>query len=273
MDNKTAKISFIGAGKMATAIIKGLLKSGLYDKNRIIASEPNLDYAHKMKNELGIKFVNNNREAAAEADIILLAVKPFVVKDVLTEIEDRIDNSKLIVSIAAGISSQRIEDILEKDVRIIRVMPNTPALLGEGMSAVCKGKHAFDDDLDTVMQILQSVGKVVKAEEKDIDAVTGVSGSGPAFYYYIIDEIAKAGEKLGLDYKTSLTLSAQTALGAAKMILESGVDPQQLIKNVTTPGGTTAEGNKVLNESNISDILFETVSKTAEKSHMMGTQL
>ena len=273
MDNKTAKISFIGAGKMATAIIKGLLKSGLYDKNRIIASEPNLDYANKMKNELGIKFVNNNREAVAEADIILLAVKPFVVKDVLTEIEDRIDDSKLIVSIAAGISSQRIEEILEKEARIIRVMPNTPALLGEGMSAVCKGKHAFDEDLDTVMQILQSVGKVVKAEEKDIDDVTGVSGSGPAFYYYIIDEIAKAGEKLGLDYKTSLTLSAQTALGAAKMILESGVDPQQLITNVTTPGGTTAEGNKVLNESNISDILFETVKKTAQKSELMGKQL
>lgn len=267
------KIAFIGAGKMATAIIKGLLKSGLFDKNHIIASEPNVDYAHKMEQELGIKFVHNNREAAAEADIILLAVKPFVVKDVLTEIEDRIDSSKLIISIAAGISSERIEEILEKDARIIRVMPNTPALLGEGMSAVCKGKHSSDEDLETVMQILQSVGKVVKTEEKDIDAVTGVSGSGPAFYYYIIDEIAKAGEKLGLDYKTSLTLSAQTALGAAKMILESGVEPNQLITNVTTPGGTTAEGNKVLLESNISDILFETVQKTAQKSELMGKQL
>lgn len=267
------KIAFIGAGKMATAIIKGLLKSGLFDKNHIIASEPNVDYAHKMEQELGIKFVHNNREAAAETDIILLAVKPFVVKDVLTEIEDRIDDSKLIISIAAGISSERIEEILEKEVRIVRVMSNTPALLGEGMSAVCKGIHASDEDLETVMQILQSVGKVVKAEEKDIDAVTGVSGSGPAFYYYIIDEIAKAGEKLGLDYKTSLTLSAQTALGAAKMILESGVEPNQLITNVTTPGGTTAEGNKVLLESNISDILFETVQKTAQKSELMGKQL
>lgn len=267
------KIAFIGAGKMATAIIKGLLKSGLFDKNHIIASEPNVDYAHKMEQELGIKFVHNNREAAAEADIILLAVKPFVVKDVLTEIEDRIDDSKLIISIAAGISSDRIEEILEKEARIVRVMPNTPALLGEGMSAVSKGQHATDEDLETVMQILQSVGKVVKTEEKDIDAVTGVSGSGPAFYYYIIDEIAKAGEKLGLDYKTSLTLSAQTALGAAKMILESGVEPNQLITNVTTPGGTTAEGNKVLLESNISDILFETVQKTAQKSELMGKQL
>ena len=266
-------IGFIGAGKMATAIIKGLLKSGLFDKNHIIASEPNKDYAHKIEKELGIKMVHNNREAAAEADIILLAVKPFVVKEVLTEIEDRIDSSKVIITIAAGISSSRVEEILEKEARVIKVMPNTPALLGEGMSAVCKGEHATEEDFETVIKIFESVGKVIKAKEEDIDAITGVSGSGPAFYYYIIDAIAKAGEKLGIDYKTALMLSAQTALGSAKMIMESGVEPQQLITNVTTPGGTTAEGNKVLNESNISDILFETVEKTAKKSELMGKQL
>ena len=132
-------IGFIGAGKMATAIIKGLLSSGLFDKDHIIASEPNKDYAHKIEKELGIKMVHNNREAAAEADIILLAVKPFVVKEVLTEIEDRIDDTKLIVTIAAGISSKKVEDVLEKTARVVKVMSNTPALLGVGMSAVCKG--------------------------------------------------------------------------------------------------------------------------------------
>ena len=266
-------IGFIGAGKMATAIIKGLLNSGLFDKDHIIASEPNKDYAHKIEKELGIKMVHNNREAAAEADIILLAVKPFVVKEVLTEIEDRIDDTKLIVTIAAGISSKKVEDVLEKTARVVKVMPNTPALLGVGMSAVCKGEHASDEDFDEVVKIFESVGKVVKVKEQEIDAITGVSGSGPAFYYYIIDEIAKAGEKLGLDYNMALELSAHTALGAAKMILESGVEPSQLITNVTTPGGTTAEGNKVLQESNISEILFETVKKTAEKSALMGKQL
>ncbi len=267
------KIAFIGAGKMATAIIKGLLKSDLFDKNHIVASEPNIEYAHKVEKELGIKIVHNNREAVSQADIILLAVKPFVVKGVLTEIEDKIDDSKLIVTIAAGISSNKVEEILEKKARVVKVMPNTPALLGVGMSAVCKGENATDEDFDCVKSIFKSVGEVVDAQEKDIDAITGVSGSGPAFYYYIIDEIAKAGEKLGLDYNIALKLSAQTALGAAKMILETGVDPQQLITNVTTPGGTTAEGNKVLNESNISEILFETVKKTAEKSEIMGKQL
>ena len=269
--NKT--IGFIGAGKMATAIINGLKSSKLFKPENIIASEPNKEYAHKIEKDLGIKIVHNNREAAAQADIILLAVKPFVVKEVLTEIEDRIDDTKLIITIAAGISSKKIEEILEKTARVIKVMPNTPALLGCGMSAVCKGEHATGEDFEEVVKIFESVGKVIKAKEEDIDAITGVSGSGPAFYYYIIDEIAKAGEKLGLDYKTALLLSAQTALGSAKMILESGVDPKQLITNVTTPGGTTAEGNKVLNESNISEILFETVRKTAEKSALMGKQL
>lgn len=266
-------IGFIGAGKMATAIIKGLIGSGLFDKKHIIASEPNKEYAHKIEKELGIKIVHNNREAAAEADILLLAVKPFVVKEVLTEIEDKIDDSKLIITIAAGISSERVEEILEKQARVIKVMPNTPALVGEGMSAVCKGEHASDEDFQRVKEIFSKVGKVVEAKESDIDAITGVSGSGPAFYYYIINEIARAGEKLGLDYETALKLSAQTALGSARMILETGVDPQQLIVNVTTPGGTTAEGNKVLNESDISEVLFNTVKKTAEKSALMGKQL
>ena len=274
MDKTDGKvIGFIGAGKMATAIMKGLLASNIFDAKHIIASEPNLDSAHKTEKELGIKMVHNNREAAASADIILLAVKPFVVKDVLTEIEDRIDDSKLIVTIAAGISTGRVEEILEKKARVIKVMPNTPVLLGEGMSAVCKGENATQEDFETVKKIFSSVGKVVEAKESDIDAITGVSGSGPAFYYYIIDSIAKAGEKLGLDYDTALKLSAQTALGSARMILETGVEPQQLITNVTTPGGTTAEGNKVLIESDISDVLFETVKKTAEKSHQMSKQL
>lgn len=267
------KIAFIGAGKMATAIIKGLLKSNLFSKDNIFASEPNAEIAQNLSKELGIKTFQSNKQTVNIADIVLLAVKPFVVKDVLNEIKDEINDSKLIISIAAGISSQKIEEYLGKHARIVKVMPNTPALLGEGMSAVCKGENATENDFETVIRIFESVGKVVKAEEKDIDAITGVSGSGPAFYYYIINEIAKAGEQLGLDYKTSLKLSAQTALGAAKMIIETDLTPEQLITNVTTPGGTTAEGNKVLNESNISKILFETIQKTAQKSELMGKQL
>ena len=266
-------IGFIGAGKMATAIIKGLLASDLFNPTQIIASEPNSAFAQAVSRNLGINVYSDNKKLSKEADIILLAVKPFVLKDVLEEISEYVDDAKLVISIAAGISTTRIEELLGKKARIIRVMPNTPALLACGASAVCKGENATYEDFQTVIKIFKSVGKVVEIQEKEIHAVTGVSGSGPAFYYYIIDQIAKAGERLGLDYKTALQLSAQTALGAAKMVLETNTLPEQLINNVTTPGGTTAEGNKVLLESNISEILFETVEKTAQKSELMSKEL
>ena len=149
-------------------------------------------------------------------------------------------------------------------------MPNTPSLVNEGMSAICKGDFAKDEHSKIALEIFRSVGKVVESEEKYIDIITAISGSGPAFYYYIIDEIAKAGEKLGLDYQTCLKLSAQTAYGAAKMIMETEVNPEQLITNVTTPGGCTAVGNEVLKEQKISDILFDTIEKTAEKAYELG---
>ena len=268
MDNKT--ICFIGAGKMASAIIKGLLSSQTFDRNHVIAAEVNENTAKLASENFGIKVYSQAQEAVSKADIVLIATKPFVVPELLESIKGSINENQLIISIAAGITFEKVEKALGHDKRIVRVMPNTPALLECGMSAICKNNSATPEDLNTVETIFSKIGKVIKCEEKDIDAVTGVSGSGPAFYYYIINAIAKAGENLGLDYKTALTLSAQTALGAAKMIMETGSTPEELITAVTTPGGTTAEGNKVLNESNISEILFETVRKTAEKSALMS---
>ena len=227
------QIAFIGAGKMASAVIKGLLNSQIFDKDSIRAAEVNEETAKKAQNDLGISIFKDAKEAIKGADIILMATKPFVVEEILESLKSDITEKQLIVSIAAGITFEKIERILGKKQRIIRVMP-------------------------------------VTCDEADIDAITGVSGSGPAFYYYIIEQIARAGEKLGLNYETALTLSAQTALGAAKMVLETGHTPQELITAVTTPGGTTAEGNKVLAESSISEILFETVKKTAEKSESMS---
>lgn len=268
MDNKT--ICFIGAGKMASAIIKGLLSSGTFDNNHIIAVEVNEKAAKSASENFGIEVYSEAFDAVRKADIVLIATKPFVVPELLESIKGSISEKQLIISIAAGITFEKIEKALGTDKRIVRVMPNTPALLESGMSAICKNNSAAQVDLDTVETIFSKIGKVIKCEEKDIDAITGVSGSGPAFYYYIINSFAKAGEKLGLDYKTALTLSAQTALGAAKMILETGNTPDELITAVTTPGGTTAEGNKVLNESNIDEVLFVTVRKTAEKSALMS---
>ena len=269
MNNK--KIAFIGAGKMAGAIIKGLINSETFKSDEIYAVEVNVNTACSVKKEFNITVSQDTKEIIKNKDIILIATKPFAVADVLNSIKDDINKNQLIISIAAGVTFEKIEKILGNDKKIIRVMPNTPALLSSGMSAICKNKCSSEEDINLVKEIFSKVGKVIICEEKDINAITGVSGSGPAFYYYIIDNIAKAGEKLGLDYTTSLLLSAQTALGAAKMIMETNTTPEELIAAVTTPGGTTAEGNKVLTESNISDILYETVKKTAEKSEQMSS--
>lgn len=263
-------IVFIGAGKMASAIIKGLLSSGLFDSEHITAVEINEQAALRARNEFGINVTSDLLPTIKMADIVLFATKPFVLPEVLQNIKSHINNSQLFISIAAGITFEKIERVLGSDKKIVRVMPNTPALLQSGMSALCKNNTAGESDLELVISIFSHIGKTIRCEEKDIDAVTGVSGSGPAFYYYIIEQFARAGEKLGLDYQSALLLSAQTALGAAKMVLESGSTPDELITAVTTPGGTTAEGNKVLSESNISQILFETVRKTAEKSKLMS---
>lgn len=263
------KIGFIGGGKMATAIMKGIINSDWCKKENIFVSDKNEEALNILKEKYNIQTTTNNVEVVKNSKIILFAVKPFVLRDVLNEIKPYITKEHVILSIAAGISIETIEEIVE-NIPVIRIMPNTPALVNEGMSAVCAGKYAKDEHVEIAMEIFNNVGKVVKSDEKYIDIITAISGSGPAFYYYIINEIAKAGEKLGLDYKTCLKLSAQTAFGSAKMIMETGITPEQLIINVTTPGGCTAVGNDVLKEQKISDILFDTIDKTAKKAYELG---
>lgn len=262
-------IGFIGGGKMACAIMQGIINSGYCSKSNIYVSDKNETALEYLKNSFGVNTSQNNQEVVNKADIILFAVKPFVLCDVLKEIKPYLKENQLILSIAAGISISTIESFAGK-VPVVRIMPNTPALVNEGMSAVCKGTFANENHIKIASDIFKSVGKVIESEEKYIDIITAISGSGPAFYYYIIDEIAKAGEKLGLDYETCLKLSAQTAFGSAKMVMNSGINPQQLIINVTTPGGCTAVGNDILKENKISDILFDTIEKTAQKAFELG---
>ena len=263
------KIGFIGGGKMATAIMKGIINSHWCSSDDIIVSDRNEEALNFLNSNYDVKTTIHNIEVVKNSKILLFAVKPFVLRDVLNEIKPFITKDHIILSIAAGISITTIEEIIG-EVPVIRIMPNTPALVNEGMSAVCRGKHAKTEHAKIALEIFNSVGKVIEAEEKYIDIITSISGSGPAFYYYIINEIAKAGEKLGLDYKTCLKLSAQTAFGSAKMVMETGISPEQLIINVTTPGGCTAVGNEILKEKKISDILFDTIEKTAQKAYELG---
>lgn len=263
------KIGFIGAGKMATAIIKGIIESGFCEKNNIVVSDVNENNLSKMQNNLGISPAKTNNDVVKSSDIIFCAVKPFVLKDVLAGIKDDFKENKLLVSIAAGVSTKTIEEYTGK-MPVIRVMPNTPAFVKAGMSAVCKGTYAEDKHADLICNIFNSLGIAVKEEEKNIDIITAISGSGPAYFYYFINEFAKAGEKYGLNRETALTLAAQTALGSAKMAMETGISIEQLIINVTTPGGCTEVGNNILAANNTNEIIEKVVKGTMDKAASLG---
>ncbi len=264
------KIGFIGCGKMASAIIKGILSSCCDDKYEIKGSEVNCEIAELAQIRLGIPVLTDNRMLVMDSDVIFLAVKPNYVPQILEEIKNEITSDKLVVSIAAGVSTSKIEKILGQ-ARVIRVMPNTPALVLEGMSGICKGEFARDEDSAFVMKLLSNIGKCIEVDEKQIDIVTAISGSGPAFFYKVIEDMARAGEKLGLDYDKSLLLATQTALGSAKMVFnKGGLTVQNLIDNVATKGGCTFVGITVMNEENSEKLFYNVIDETAKKANELG---
>jgi len=268
--NKNYKIGLIGCGKMAGAIIKGLVSSKILPKKNIMGSETSLEIAQNASEKLGINVINDNKKLVNDCDIIFLAVKPNCVSKILEEIKDNLNENKLLVSIAAGVSTEKIENIIGNK-RVVRVMPNTPALVLEGMSGICKGKYATDEDLNIVEELLLNIGKVIKVNENQIDIVTAISGSGPAFFYKVIEDMARAGEKLGLDYKKSLLLAVQTAIGSAKMVMQRGETPvQTLIDNVATKGGCTFVGITVMNEENSQKLFYDVIAKTTQKASELG---
>lgn len=264
------KIGFIGCGKMASAIIKGILSACCKPDVEIKGSEINCEIAELAQTRLGIDVLTDNRFLTMDSDIIFIATKPNYVTQVLEEIKDEITPEKLVVSIAAGVSTKKIENILGKQ-RVIRVMPNTPALVNEGMSGVCKGAYATEEDVEFVMKLLSGIGKCIDITEDQIDIVTAISGSGPAYFYQVIEDMARAGEKLGLEYEKSLLLATQTALGAAKMIENRGeLSVQTLIDNVATKGGCTFVGITTMKEENSEKLFFNVIKKTAKKANELG---
>jgi pyrroline-5-carboxylate reductase len=265
MENNLS-IGFIGCGKMASAIIKGLLDTNIYSKNYIHASKcSNLEEKSK---ELGIEILNDNKKIAKISDVIFIATKPNQVENVLKEIKEEASN-KLIVSIAAGIKIEKIENICKTNP-VIRVMPNAPLMVKEGISALVKGTYANDTHINIVKNILEHLGKCIITEEKNIDIVTAISGSGPAFFYKVIHEIALAGQNLGLSYNDSLLLAEQTCLGSAKLMLNSTLTPTELISNIATKGGCTEVGVSVMNKFNTENLFNEVINKTTEKAQALG---
>lgn len=264
------KIGFIGCGKMASAIIGGVISSKFLGANDIQASETSEDKAKQKSQELGINIITDNNTLVKTSDIVFIATTPNYAEGVLNEIKASVTADKLIVSICAGVTTKFIESVLGDDKRVVRVMPNTPALVLEGMSGVCGGKSAGENDVKYVVDLLSNIGKAIEVTENQMDIVTAISGSGPAFYYKVINEIARAGEKLGMEYEKALTLSIQTAIGSAKMLLNSDKSAEELIASVATKGGCTRVGVDYMDEADTSDIFYNLIDKTAKKANALG---
>ena len=265
------KLGFIGSGKMAGAIIKGLIKTGFATPYSIIATQLEQDGLEEKSSELGVEIILDNKVLVQKSDIIFIAVKPNQVLSDLEEIKPFINSEKLLISIAAGIKTEKLEDALGTNVRIIRVMPNTPMLVEEGMCGIIGGKNAKQEDLEYIKHLFSAIGKaIILKYEEQMDIVTAISGSGPAFFYKIMNDIAKAGEKLGLDYEESLLLSIQTAIGSAKMASNREISMEQLISNVATKGGCTRVGVDVMEEMNTEKLFYEIIQKTTQKACELG---
>lgn len=276
------KIGFIGSGKMAGAIIKGLIRTGFASADNIIATQAeSAGIEDKSKSLGGVKVILDNKELVKASDVIFIAVKPNQVLGVLEEINPCVTKEKLIVSIAAGVTIKKLESNLPQETRVIRVMPNTPALIGEGMSGMVRGECANEQDMDFVKKLLSTIGQcIVVDNEAQMDIVTAISGSGPAFFYKVINDIARAGEKLGMEYDKALLLSIQTAIGSAKMALQRDVSMETLISNVATKGGCTRVGVDVMEGVNrgagvntglsTEQVFYEVIKSTAQKAHELG---
>jgi pyrroline-5-carboxylate reductase len=266
------RIAFIGAGNMGEALIKGLLQAGQVRPEQVIATDirtDRLDVIHKMYR---IETLTNNEEAATKAQILLLAVKPQVMDEVLTGLRGAVTEDHLLLSVAAGIRTAFIEARFSHPTRVVRIMPNTPALILAGASAITPGRHATEEDLKTTREVFEAVGRVVQVEEKLMDAVTGLSGSGPAYIFVLIEALADAGVQMGLTREVATLLAAQTAFGAARMVLESGEHPAKLKDMVTSPAGTTVAGLHILEQAGFRGLLMEAVEAATRRSMELGEE-
>lgn len=269
--NLGAKIAFLGAGRMATALARGLLDAGLCEPSQILASDVDAAQRATFEKETSARAVARNAEAAGWCDVAVLAVKPNHAHEVLAEIRKPF-GARLLLSIAAGISLPSIEAELGEAARAVRAMPNTPALVRCGASAYSAGHNATEADLALVEAILGSVGIALRLPEKMLDAVTGLSGSGPAYLFLAIEALSDGGVEMGLPRDVALRLAAQTVLGAAQMVLTTGKHPGELKDMVTSPGGTTIEGLRALEQAGVRAAFMGAVRAATEKSRKLGQQ-
>lgn len=264
------KIGFIGCGNMGSAMIKGIVKSNLVDSKNIMASDYFLEKLEAMKNEIGILITNNNNEVAEFADVLFLSVKPNMYKAVIDEIKDKVKKETIIVTIAAGVDIKTTETNFGREIKVVRVMPNTPALVGEGMSALCPNANINDVELEEIVNLFKCFSKVEVVEEKYINVVTALTGSSPAYVYMFIEALADGAVLEGLPRDKAYKMAAQAVLGSAKMVLETGKHPGALKDDVCSPGGTTIEAVYSLEKSGFRAAVIESIEKCVRKAENMS---
>lgn len=266
------KIGFIGCGNMARAMISGIVISNLVSNKNVIASNPSQKSLDKVKEKYNILVTNDNKEVAKFSDIVILAVKPYKYYEVIDEIKTYLKENVVIITIAAGITLDNMSDALGGEAKVIRTMPNTPALVGEGMSALCANKNITKSELQEVIQIFESFGKIEILEEKLIDVVPSVSGSSPAYVYMFIEALGDGAVLQGMPRDKAYKMAAQAVLGAAKMVLETGEHPGKLKDDVCSPGGTTIEAVYTLEKNNFRGSVISAMESCTEKAIKMGNK-
>ncbi len=264
------QVAILGAGKMGGILLSAFVSSGLLGREQILATVAHKERALALEAKLGVRCLTDNLQAAQEADLIVLGVKPTQVIELVREIAPALTEDKLLISIAASVTTGAIEAAAEHEIAVVRAMPNTPATLGAGMTALVRGRFATPAHMTLADQMFRTVGRVVEVDEKHMDAVTGLSGSGPAFLYIILEALAEAGVNVGLPRDIATQLAAQTAYGAARMVLETGAHPALLKDEVTTPAGCTVEGILELEAGGLRVTLIKAVKRATERARELA---
>jgi pyrroline-5-carboxylate reductase len=269
MASQIYRLGFIGAGKLAGSVIRGLLRAKFYSPQEIIASEPSDEVRAALQREAGIAVTTTNAEVAEQAEILFLGVKPAVVLPLVRELAPLLKD-KCVVSLAAGVRISSMEKIA--DARFVRALTNTPSAICEAATALARGTRTTEGDFEVLRTIFGAIGFAVEVNEKQIDAVTALAGSGPAFVYKVMEALAEGGRKCGLSPKTAMALAAQTVSGAAQLAIESGKSPEELIKMVVTPGGTTAAGLAEMDKMKTSEGLIAAVEAATDRGQEMAQE-
>jgi len=265
-ENESLRVALLGTGKMGGILLQGFLRAGFLKPAQIAATVAHEERAQALSRQLGIAVGTDNIAAARGANVVLLGVKPFQIADVVREIRPALGQDTLLVSFAASVKTSAIEAAAVEHVAVVRAMPNTPSMVGAGVAALCRGRFVSDAQLAIAEKIFATVGRTVVVDEKHMDAVTGLSGSGPAFLYIIIEALAEAGVNVGLPRDIATQLAAQTTFGAAKMVLETGAHPALLKDEVTTPAGCTVDGILELEEGGLRVTLIKAVKRATERA-------